>query len=150
MGTCGHSDHDSIAHKKLVEGDGVWSTRKEILGWDVDGASYTIQLPAKKCTDVCALIKRGLKTPRVPSKRFQKLAGKLQHASLALPSGWSLFTPFDMAMKDDPAVVHIDKNLCQCLRDWRVLVQCLAQRPTHLRQLVTRPQPTLPTQTRAN
>ena len=31
-----------------------------------------------------------IKTPKVPLKFFRKLAGKLQHASLALPSKWSL------------------------------------------------------------
>ena len=33
----GHSGHDSIAHKKLIAGDGVWNTKKEILGWEIDG-----------------------------------------------------------------------------------------------------------------
>ena len=135
----GHNGHDSIAHKKLVEGDGLWSTRKEVLGWEVDGRNYTIQLPRKKCAAILTLTRKCCKLQCAPLKLFQKLAGKLQHASLAIPSGRSLFTPIDMAMKNDPATVVIDDNLRQCLHDWRFLVQCLAQKPTHMRQLVTRP-----------
>ena len=88
------------------------------MGWEFDGVDYTIQLPAKKCVDICALIKKCLKTPRVPLKLFQKLAGKLQQSLLALLSGKSIFTPFDMVMKDKPDYVHIDENLCQRLIDW--------------------------------
>ena len=135
----GHNGHDSIAYKKLVAGDGIWDTRKEILGWEFDGEEYTIQLPIKKCVDICALIKKCLKLPKVPLKLFRKLAGKLQHASLAIPSGKSLFTPFDMAMKAEPEHVDIDDTLRQCMLDWRFLVQCLSNKPTHLRQLVTKP-----------
>ena len=134
--TTGHSGHDSIAHKKLVAGDGVWNTRKEILGWEIDGANYTIQLPAKKSSDICALTKKCLKQREVPIGLFRKLAGKLQHASFAIPNGRALFTPFDMAMRDDPKQVVIDAALRQCLIDWRFLVQCLSNRPTHTQQLV--------------
>ena len=40
-------------HIKKFAGDGVWDTKKEILGWDIDRVEYTIQLPAKKCVDIC-------------------------------------------------------------------------------------------------
>ena len=101
-GITGRNGHNSIAYKKLVAGEGVWDTQKEILGWDINGVDYTIQLPAKKCIDICALIKKCLKATKVPLGLFRKLAGKLQHASFAIPSGKSLFTPVDMAMRDDP------------------------------------------------
>ena len=135
----GHNGHNLIAYRKLVEGDGIWSTKKEILGWEIDGKDYTIQLPTKKCVDICALIKKCLKTPKVPIKLFHKLAGKLQHAFLALLSGISLFAPLDMAMKDIPKWLRIDKSLQQSLIDWRFLVQCLARNSTHLFQLTTKP-----------
>ena len=86
-------------------GDGVRDKKKEVLGWDITGLEYTIQLLAKKCADICALIKKSLKTQKVPLRLFHKLAGKLQHASFAIPSSRSLFTPFDMAMRDEPEYI---------------------------------------------
>ena len=135
----GHNGFDSIAFKKLVKGEGVWDVKKEILGWEFNGETYTIQLPEKKLKDICSLIKKMLKKKQVPLNQFQKLAGKLQHASLAIPGGRALFTPFDMAMKDDPELIVLDDTLKQCIEDWRCLVQCLAHEPTAVQQLVTLP-----------
>ena len=59
-----------------------------------------------------------LKKLRVTLTEYQKLAGKLQHESLAMSSGRSLFTPLDMAMKGDPDFVSITPVLRQCLEDW--------------------------------
>ena len=68
-----------------------------------------------------------LKKQRAPLNQFQTLAGKLQHASTALPNGQSLFTPFDMAMRHDPEFFEIDPTMHQCLEDWRCLVQCMTK-----------------------
>ena len=80
-----------------------------------------------------------LKKKRVALNQFQKLAGKLQHASLEIPSGRSLFTPLDMAMRNDPDFIAIDETLRQYLEDWRCLVQCMAREPTSVRLLVMCP-----------
>ena len=111
----GHTGYDPIAYKKMVDGDGIWDVYKEILGWDFNGVDYTIQLLEKKCADICTLMRKLLKKKRVALNQFQKLAGKLQHASLAIPSGPSLFTPLDMAMRNDPDFITIDESLRQCL-----------------------------------
>jgi len=37
--------NDSISIKKLKQGDGMWDTRKEILGWLFDGVTHCMQLP---------------------------------------------------------------------------------------------------------
>jgi hypothetical protein len=39
-----------VLEKKLIE-DGIWDTRKEILGWLFDGMARTIKIPHHKCTD---------------------------------------------------------------------------------------------------
>ena len=135
----GHNGFDSVAYKKLVGGDGVWDTQKEILGWIIDGEAYTIQLPPKKCADMCILIRRILKQKKSPLHEFQKLAGKLQHASTALPNGRALFTPFDMAMRHDPQFITIDDTMRQCLEDWKCLIKHMTKEPTSVRQLITLP-----------
>ena len=45
----GHQGEDPISQKKLHKGEGTWSYQKEILGWLVDGAIFTIQLMPSKC-----------------------------------------------------------------------------------------------------
>ena len=52
-----HCGADPISEKKLDKGEGTWSHQKEILGWDFDGAAFTIQLPEEKCRVICGLIR---------------------------------------------------------------------------------------------
>ena len=105
----------------------------------MDGIQYTIQLPPKKCRDICTLMSKILKNLRVALNQFQKLAGKLQHASLGIPRGRSLFTPLDMEMRGDPDFITITQILRQCLEDWRCLIQCMAKEHTSVMQLIMRP-----------
>jgi hypothetical protein len=44
----GHKGGDPISEKKLEKLEGLWQHTKEILGWIIDGANYTIQLPRPK------------------------------------------------------------------------------------------------------
>ena len=123
----------------MQDSDGIWYHHNEILGRDFDGINYTIKIPANKNSDMCNLMRRIQIKLRVALTEYQKLAGKIQHASLAMPSGRSLFTPLDMAMKGDPDFVSITPVLQQCLEDWRVMVQFMASNPTYVRQLVMAP-----------
>ena len=38
----GHQGEDPILQKKVLQGGGTWETTKEILGWLVDGAKFTL------------------------------------------------------------------------------------------------------------
>ena len=73
--------------------------------------------------------------------QFQKLAGKLQHTSLRIPSGRSLFTPLDIAMRGNPDFITITQILRQCLKYLRCLVQCMAKEAMPVMQLIIRPPP---------
>ena len=42
----GHNGKDPISMKKLREGEGLWETKKEILGWIFDGVTRCIELKA--------------------------------------------------------------------------------------------------------
>ena len=131
-----HCGADPISEKKLDKGEGTWSHQKEILGWDFDGAAFTIQLPEEKCRVICGLIRKTLKKPKVSLNHFQKLAGKLQHACMGIPGGKALFTPLDMAMKGDPEYIRLTPSLKQCLEDWRFFIRYMQKHPTSVLQLV--------------
>ena len=68
--------------------------------------------------------------------KFQKLADKLQNASMEIPVGRSLFTPIDMAISGNPYCSFIAPTLRQWLKDWLCLIQCMAKKPTSVLQLI--------------
>ena len=132
----GHNGGDPIAEKKIDKGEGIWATKKEILGWEFDGIEYTITLPSDKSRKIEKLTKQILKSKAAPLKRFQELAGKLQHASLAIHGGRGLFSPIYRATKGDPEFVTITKDLKRTLEDWRALIQHMTRVPTPIQLLV--------------
>ena len=71
----------------------------------------TIQLPVKKCKYICVLIGKLLKKRRVTLNEFQKLAGKLQHASMGIPGGRILFTPINTAISGNPDIISVTLTL---------------------------------------
>ena len=132
----GHNGYDPVSEKKLDQGEGTWSTKKEILGWEFDGDNYTITLPEKKCKAIITLIRKTLKEKKVTLNAFQKVAGKLQHASFGIPGGAGLFSPIQTSMAGDPPHIHINDEMKQILSDWRYIVHYMSKNPTSVLQLV--------------
>jgi len=48
---------EPISIKKLKQGDGLWSTWKEILGWMFDGSTCCINLPKDKVRAIMSSLK---------------------------------------------------------------------------------------------
>ena len=114
-----HNGFNPVAPSKLEKGEIIWEHVKEILGCIMD----IIQLPVKKYKDICVFMRKFLKKRHVMLNEFQKIAGKLKHASMVIPGGRSLFTPIDMAILGHPYFILITPTLLQFLEDWRCLVQ---------------------------
>lgn len=131
----GHNGEDPISQKKLLEGEGTWSFWKEILGWIFDGRAGTITLPQKKVKKIATQITKILKQQAVSLNKYQKLAGKLQHASFGLPGGPGLFSPIDVAMKGEPTIITLSPALRTCLMDWRYFIKFMGKNPTLVLQL---------------
>lgn len=132
----GHSGGDPISEKKLKQLDGLFTTRKEILGWIFDGEAFTMELPEGKADAINKQIRSMLKHKKVPLKLFQQVAGKIQHASLGLPGGRGLFSPIHQAMSTEQHYVCIHTALRQALQDWRTLIIDMKTNPTSVCQLV--------------
>ena len=133
----GHHGEDPISQKKLKQGEGTWSTTKEILGWLVDGLNYTLSLLPEKCDKITKLIKKICKRQHVSLLKFQELAGNLQHASFGIPGGKGLFSPIFRALKTTTGTVRITEDLKCVLRDWRTVIQQLQTAPTPVQLLVS-------------
>ena len=133
----GHQGQDPISQKKMDQGDGTWAYTKEILGWLVDGANFTLQLMQDKCKKICTLIKKVSSKKFCALQKFQELAGKLQHASFGIPGGKGLFSPIFKALRTTTKTVKITPELRSALKDWKTLVQHLATNPTPVQLLVS-------------
>ena len=134
-----HPGEDPISQKKLEAGDGTWATTKELLGWLVDGVNYTVHLSPDRCAKITKLITRIAHKPRCPLQKFQQVAGKLQHASFAIPGGKGLFSPIYRALQGTPPVITITPLLKSALLDWRTIIHQFAASPSPIRLLIPQP-----------
>jgi hypothetical protein len=83
-----------VSEKKLIE-DGTWALRKEVLGWLFDGLARTIELPQKKCKKILADLHEVRRVKQLELRRFQKLHGRLQFASISIPCGKPILGQLD-------------------------------------------------------
>jgi hypothetical protein len=139
----GHDGEDPISLKKLVtEGEGIWDTVKEILGWIFNGIERTIQLPPKKVTSLRETIKTALCSGHIEFKAFESLIGKCQHACLGIPGGRSLLPPLYKVLKaaerQQSTTVQIHPRSSQhcALSDLRTFFKLLGDNPVQCQQLI--------------
>ena len=132
----GHPGGDPVSIKKILKGEGKWEHLKEVLGWMIDGVNYTIYLPEKKMDAIVKELSKIQRLKSIPLNRMQKIAGKLQHASYAMPGGWGLFSPIQMAMRGNPRHIKITPFLAETLKDWKIIIKEITKIPTHVLQLV--------------
>ena len=72
-----HKVGDSVAIKNLINGEGSWSTKKGVLGWNLNGITLCISLPTHKVKNLRKAIKEALQIKSLSLKKFQKLVGHL-------------------------------------------------------------------------
>ena len=135
----GHNGADPVSKKKLLKGEGVWDVRKEILGWVIDGATLCIELSTSKQEAIERELKQALKKKRgLPFKKFEKLVGKLRHASVGIPAGKYLFGPINQLIAIHPRIIHWKRApvAWQAMRDLGQLIKEAGTQPTHVKELV--------------
>jgi len=72
-----NKDDEPISTKKLKQGDGLWSTKKEMLGWLFDSVGRCIQLPTEKVTKITQMLKDMLCSRQVHFGDIEKINRKL-------------------------------------------------------------------------
>ncbi len=135
----GHSDgKEPILAKKLAQGDGNFSSSKEMIGFTFDGIKRTVRLPPEKAAKYIWEIYRVLWRMSVALKTLQRLVGQLRHALIILPAARGFFTPINAAMKSNPKIIGLGKGLDvqSALLDLGSLLKVLGSRPTHVQELV--------------
>jgi hypothetical protein len=119
-----------VSEKKLIE-DGIWDTRKEILGWLSDGMAQTIELPQRKSKELLLELKAVRRLPKLEVKRFQKLHGRLQFATIPIPCGKPILGQLNWYMasaaenKGHNLIVTDDLQAILC--DWSALIRLVGK-----------------------
>jgi len=116
----------------------LWDVHKEVLGRVIDGSTRCIELAQKKQKFILNELKTVTRMKGVQFKRFEKLNGKLRHASIAVSAGKYLFGPLNRILAIKPKTVFWSRcpGAKAALTDWWQLLLETAREPTHVRELV--------------
>jgi len=82
-----------IAFKKLNNGNGLWATQKEILGWVFDGITRCISLPTHKVKSLLHELHTMARQNMATLRDLQCLQGNLIHTAHGMPNGKGLLSP---------------------------------------------------------
>ena len=133
----GYNRKYPISLKKLGQGDGAWSTRKTVLGWDLDTTAHLIRIPPTRQDKVTAdltAIPREAHTTSLHN--WYKLLGLLRSITLAVAVSRGMFTRVQHALKQAAGRhVQLTTDVHDKIESWRKLFRSLANRSTHLREL---------------
>jgi hypothetical protein len=125
--------------KKLLKGDGVWATRKHILGWLVDTVESTLELPLhcrerlQELLDEIPLLQK-----RISLAKWHRVLGELCSMALAIPGARGLFSHLQVALRtaDTTKRIRASRHVHATMEDFRWLASTLDERPTRLHELV--------------
>ena len=133
-----HQGDNPISIKKLIQQEGMFDPNKEILGWMFNGNNFTIALSIEKQQTITEILHKTCKLKLIPHKTLEKIQGKLVHASMGIPNGRGLLSPLYKAVAQQQNPTILNKNLKQCLQDWKTLIRIIGSRPTSVLELVPR------------
>lgn len=138
-----HKGEDPISRSKLKKGEGLWQTRKEILGWILDGLARTIELPPDKVEKLQKMIQKAKRSKGLRTGDFLSLRGKLRHATIGLPAGKGIVGPLDRVQIHDTngsrlkwIPIKQSSLVWEALTDFATLLRQIGSRPTHCKELV--------------
>jgi hypothetical protein len=136
-------DNNPISLKKLLKGDGNYSTSKSILGFEFDGIKKTLWLEDDKRLAILAILKNWLQTAArsrhgIPFKEFESVIAKVRHAFTVLPEGRGLLSPCNTILRLKPRTVFLqtNSNLREAIYSIQTLLQESTNKPTWCGELV--------------
>ena len=111
-------------------------TRKEVLGWLIDGQAMTVHLTERRHARLVELLDQLPQTrKRVSVKLWHKVMGELRSMVLALPGSRGLFSVLQHAFKSGQRHLRVTLAMHDFLDDFRWVVRSLHARPTRVYEL---------------
>ncbi len=136
-------DDEPISKKKLQQGDGLWNTQKEILGWLFDRTTKCISLPADKVATILHSLKELSCHPTIHIETLECLNGKLMHTVIGIPNRWGLILPIITTITaHSKTKSYKEKTIClnvathQALTDWHMLLPAATHHPIPCSDLI--------------
>jgi len=119
-----------ISLSKVLKGEATLSTKKHILGWDVDTQRMEIQLPDHHVQRLTDLLDFFLSKHHASKKQWQRLLGELRSMALAIHSSRYLFSNLQhQLVKATARCFRISALTRHALDDWRELITSLNKTP---------------------
>ncbi len=135
--------NNPILLKKLLKGDGDYSTSKSILGFEFDGVEKTLWLNNEKRLALLDILKSWLRTASrsrhgIDFKEFESVIAKVQHAFTVLPERHGLLSPYNAILRLKPQTVFLqnNSNLREAICSIRTLVRESTNEPTRCKELI--------------
>jgi hypothetical protein len=128
-----------ISAKKLRQGDVTWSTRKRILGWDVDTYNMSLQLPQHRLHNMVNLLTPLLTQRRSSRRKWQRLLGVLRSSSPALYGTVHLFSILQHALTKTSHRITLTPHITAVLQEWLNCATRAHHHPVSLHTLVPHP-----------
>ena len=72
----------------------------------------------------------------VQRRNYKKLLGKVRYALMGVPGSDGLFTPINMALKEQSKWVKMSADVKEALKDFCLLLNTAAANPAHVNELV--------------
>ena len=128
---------EAASVKKLLKGDGSWTTRKLILGWIIDTVQGTLELPPHRQQRLRSIFDSLRGKTRISKRHWMKYLGELRFMSTGIQGSAGLFGALQLGLKEaDPHRVRISKHIREHLDDFERLAQDLCDRPTKIAELL--------------
>ena len=121
-----------------MQGDGCWTTQKDILGWNIDSVAHTLStLPPHHLAKLHSLLAGVLQAHSLSRKRWQQILGELRSMLPALPGIQGLFSLLQHALATTSTNrIRVTQAVKDFVLDFQHLAASLTSRPTRLRELV--------------
>ncbi len=135
---------DPISEKKLKQNNGLYSTCKTLLGFDIDGNAKTIWLETENQENHLTILKGWILTghygaAKVNCAEFKSTIAKLCHAFTCILAGVRLLSTCNWILKARPAVVYLHNNhkvkVLTVPKGCRTVLRESTREPTRCREL---------------
>ena len=126
-----------ISLKKLMKGGAAWSTRKNILVWDLDMEVQLLCLPEDSSTRMCNVLANiPSSTHRCSLRNWCRLLGLIRSITPEVSGSQGMFTRLQHALTSEKGrYVQLTSDVHDKLHIWGRLLAILESRPTHLREI---------------
>jgi hypothetical protein len=104
-----------ISEKKLIQGEGCYSTQKTPLGFGFDGVNKTMWLEGAKREKLLTLLMSWVRMGTrgmagILFKEFESTVAKMQHAFTCISAGAGLLSPCNRVLQARPKYVFLNRN----------------------------------------